>query len=227
MNEHRDPTRWLEPGAGAPEGLRRLLEASAASAPDAETMARMRARVAALSKEALGRSLRAKVTKGIVIAVAGGAAVVAVMWRPHPALSPTDTDFERPTVKLAVRLDPPSQTATAVAELERGATAPVPVPGGSAGPPETESGPSEPQWIENVRSRVRTDPRSALGLCDQYPARFPHGALREERDALRVDALARIGDTGARAAAEAFFATYPRSVHRARLEVLVGLRGAP
>jgi hypothetical protein len=225
MNEHRDPTRWLEPGAGAPEGLRRLLEASAASAPDAETMARMRARVAALPKETLGRSLRVKVTKGIVIAVAGGAAVVAVMWRPRPALSPTDTAFERPAARSAVRLDPPGQTATAVAEVERGATAPV--PGESAGPLETESGPSEQQWIENVRSRVRADPRSALGLCEQYPARFPHGALREERDALRVEALARIGDAGARAAAEAFFATYPRSVHRARLEALVGLRGAP
>jgi hypothetical protein len=54
---------------------------------------------------------------------------------------------------------------------------------------------------------------AALGSTAEHERRFPAGRLREERDALRVKALAGLGRSDeARAAAERFGARYPRSV---------------
>jgi hypothetical protein len=54
---------------------------------------------------------------------------------------------------------------------------------------------------------------AALGSIAEHERRFPAGRLREERDALRVKALAGLGRSDeARAAAERFGARYPRSV---------------
>jgi hypothetical protein len=54
---------------------------------------------------------------------------------------------------------------------------------------------------------------AALTSIAEHERRFPAGRLREERDALRVKALAGLGRSeDARAAAERFGARYPRSV---------------
>ena len=54
---------------------------------------------------------------------------------------------------------------------------------------------------------------AALNSIAEHERRFPAGRLREERDALRVKALASLGRSeDARAAAERFGARYPRSV---------------
>jgi hypothetical protein len=54
---------------------------------------------------------------------------------------------------------------------------------------------------------------AALNSIAEHERRFPAGRLREERDALRVKALAGLGRSeDARAAAERFGARYPRSV---------------
>ncbi|HSS39055.1 MAG TPA: hypothetical protein VLT58_09825, partial [Polyangia bacterium] len=60
---------------------------------------------------------------------------------------------------------------------------------------------------------VRGDQRATLTLVSEHAQRFPHGRLAEERDALRVQALAECGwPEAARRAATAFAARYPRSV---------------
>ena len=55
-------------------------------------------------------------------------------------------------------------------------------------------------------------------------ARYPGGALVQEREVIAISALAAMGRSGeARARAQRFLAAFPRSAHRRRLEVLVGL----
>jgi hypothetical protein len=59
----------------------------------------------------------------------------------------------------------------------------------------------------------------ALRLAEQDARRYPSGALGEERDAIQIAALARLGrDDEARRAATTFLTHYPESVHRALVE---------
>ena len=63
----------------------------------------------------------------------------------------------------------------------------------------------------------------ALSLLDAYFQHFHHGRLQLEAEILRIDALARSGQTdGARAYAKEFLRRNPKSVHAARLQSLVG-----
>jgi hypothetical protein len=66
---------------------------------------------------------------------------------------------------------------------------------------------------------VRGDQRATLALLSEHAQRFPHGRLAEERDALRVQALAECGRAEeARRAAATFAERYPRSVLLAHVE---------
>lgn len=59
---------------------------------------------------------------------------------------------------------------------------------------------------------VRGEPEKALDATAQHAARFPHGTLAEERYALRIRALARLGRTAeAEASLAEMRARYPRS----------------
>ena len=59
----------------------------------------------------------------------------------------------------------------------------------------------------------RAQSADALAALDAHAARFPHGRLSEEREALAVDALARSGRMDlAVARAARFRAAYPHSV---------------
>ncbi|HEV8320942.1 MAG TPA: hypothetical protein VG389_04965 [Myxococcota bacterium] len=67
------------------------------------------------------------------------------------------------------------------------------------------------------------DAAHALALLEDYARRFPHGVLAEEMMATRVLALCALGRAGeARAAAEAFLATRPRSPYAARVRASCG-----
>jgi hypothetical protein len=56
------------------------------------------------------------------------------------------------------------------------------------------------------------DARAALAVLDEYRARFAAGAMVEERDALHIEALAKLGEREqARAAARRFFVRFPKS----------------
>jgi hypothetical protein len=70
---------------------------------------------------------------------------------------------------------------------------------------------------------VRRDGPRALSLLDKHRARYPNGALSEERDALAVQALALEGRTDdARARAEAFARRYPSSLLLPSVKSAVG-----
>jgi hypothetical protein len=90
----------------------------------------------------------------------------------------------------------------------------------SAAPPaKPESVSSEASLLDERRlldaardAIVRGEPEGALVPTSTHAARFPHGALAEERDALRIRALARLGKTSeARALLTTMRAKYPYS----------------
>jgi pentatricopeptide repeat protein len=71
----------------------------------------------------------------------------------------------------------------------------------------------ERRLLDEARDAIeRGDPELGLAPTASHAARFPHGVLGEERDALRIRALARLGRTEeARALLERMRAAYPRS----------------
>jgi hypothetical protein len=77
--------------------------------------------------------------------------------------------------------------------------------------------------LERARRAMQDgDPALAERRVDEYDATFPGGALREEAEALRIDALSARGDTAAATrVATSFLATYPASIHARRLRALV------
>ena len=63
---------------------------------------------------------------------------------------------------------------------------------------------------------------SALAVLDTYDVTFPHGALSQEAEALRIDALARSGQKdSARARATRFLAAHPESPQAPRVRAIV------
>ena len=62
-----------------------------------------------------------------------------------------------------------------------------------------------------------------MKVANEHAARFRKGRLAEERDALRIRALDKLGKRDAsRAAARAFTKRYPKSIHRLAVERVLG-----
>ena len=83
-----------------------------------------------------------------------------------------------------------------------------------AAPSRGEAAREELRLLRQARAAVaRTDFAAALPPLTEHARRFKDGRLAEEREALRVKALAGLGRTDeARRAAAAFKARFPRSV---------------
>jgi outer membrane protein assembly factor BamD (BamD/ComL family) len=82
---------------------------------------------------------------------------------------------------------------------------------------------AELRALDQVRASLASgDFMGALSLLDAYFQSFRHGRLHPEAEILRIDALARCGQTdAARSHAEEFLRRHPKSVHAARLQSIV------
>jgi hypothetical protein len=77
---------------------------------------------------------------------------------------------------------------------------------------------NEIELIGRARAALPRDPAAALALLDEHRREFPRGALVEERDAIRVLALAALGRIEqARHEAQMFLRAYPFSPHAERV----------
>jgi hypothetical protein len=93
-------------------------------------------------------------------------------------------------------------------------------------PPEVtvvEPSPSQAQMLKRAWAALAAGaPAQALELARADQQDHPAGELAEERDALVIQALVKLARADeARQAATAFFARYPTSIHRTRIEQLV------
>ena len=68
------------------------------------------------------------------------------------------------------------------------------------------------------------DPATALSLAEAHASRFPQGQLAEEREALRVLSICSLGRGDARASAERFLRSRPRSTFAPRIREACGLK---
>jgi hypothetical protein len=114
-----------------------------------------------------------------------------------------------PSPPPAAPFEPAIEQAPAPSALEPPAAPAPPSGAGSAVPP------SHVLLARAWAALERGEPRAALELVDRHRAAHPESALAEEREALRIVALRRLHrNAEARAAASAFSARYPDSIHR-------------
>lgn len=106
---------------------------------------------------------------------------------------------------------------------------PVPVPILFSPPPiaAPSQAPSELSLLRRARASLPADPAAALSILSTHARLYPHGFLREEAEALRVDALFASNDLRtARAAAARFLAAHPRSPYTQRVQTVAARAAA-
>lgn len=130
--------------------------------------------------------------------------------------TPLVASEEPASATLALEAPPPSPSIVAFPSDAAAATPP---------PPASASATPNAVLVESNRvAHVRTllqqgNSAGVLSELAELDRLFPRGVLRQERDALRVEALLASGDrAAAREAAQRFLARYPRSPHLAAVE---------
>jgi hypothetical protein len=84
--------------------------------------------------------------------------------------------------------------------------------------PRTPAGSTEVELLRRAQALLATQPARALALTSEHQRRFRGGALAEEREALAIEALRRLGRTEeAQRRAVLFQRRYPHSVHARRV----------
>jgi hypothetical protein len=238
----------LEP---LPDELKRLFDAERA-APAAHEAARtgIRAKLAVtvgkatLGHAALGTGLgvtgKTIVAIAVAVGVAGGGTIALVKRHREPAKPRATPLLVAPAVASAPAesiAPPPSKpaptaesapTPPAAPAIARAPIPPTPRPMQPLAPIPTPP-PAELALLREAWAALSAqDFARALELVQQDERTDPSGPLAEERDALRVLALAKLHRLDdARAAASAFETRYPTSVHRALVERAVRGEGVP
>jgi outer membrane protein assembly factor BamD (BamD/ComL family) len=88
--------------------------------------------------------------------------------------------------------------------------------------------PEETALMDRIRKDVRADPQTAVNLADEGEKRFPDSPLREEREALAIDALINMQKMGsARGRADFFLRRYPNGKYAAHVGNMTGVHPTP
>lgn len=226
--------RWSEASSEAPEELRALLREGRAplGAPEqvaqlAQGLEHLLAPMAGLSAAGLAAPA-ARVGFSFVRWAAWaaiGLSSAAALWyfsaepaklpapsAPPPAVSTPPTPAAREPV-----VEPPAELAPAPAPAPEPAVAAPLI----AKPPvaaRAARGSSEAELLRRAQSVLTASPEQALALTAEHQRRFGAGSLTEEREALAIEALRRLGRLPeAQRRAAAFAKRYPHSVHASRV----------
>lgn len=94
--------------------------------------------------------------------------------------------------------------------------------------PVPSQAPSELALLRRAKSSLPADPAAAFAALSAHARLHPHGVLREEAEALRIDALFASNDVYAtHAAALRFLASHPRSPYTQRVQTVATRTAAP
>lgn len=234
MAELKDPKRLWESEA-TPPALRDWLDRARNDALGADAMAELVNRVESLASQpalpgAPARSFGFKALS--LLAVAGaGAAVIWFLLRSSPSEHAISV---RTAPSVSSSAPPPAVSVAPSASAESIASAAEPLPAPSATAKRASSASSAPsvaasitpsprgdefQLLRNARSALASTPTRALSLTSEHERLFPSGMLTQEREAIAIEALLRLGRrVEADARAERFLARFPTSPYRARIE---------
>lgn len=114
-----------------------------------------------------------------------------------------------PTLESNAKLAPPASVAAPEPALD---AEPAPAVSDAPAPSAADRLAEEVAHLGELRRTLSADPARALTLADQGHARFADGALRQEREALALSALEKLGRRDAlHQRGEAFLKRYPQS----------------
>lgn len=163
------------------------------------------------------------------VAILGGAIYLGVR-----ANAPPTAPSSAPTVSAPSRvasapnamipeLAPTASSVARVSSTEALRPATPSPPGASVAPSASVPARSESDILREAQANASSSPSRAIALCDEHARLYPSGALSEEREFIRIQALMAAGRVGeARALADAFEARHPGSAHSLRLQEIVG-----
>ncbi len=240
-----DPRSWLEMTGDEPSPLlRTLLDSAQVDEPQAVDVARLTAKLAAAlpagtltpdgggggggggggmsgAGGAVGGGLKGAAGWTLGGGVLIGLAVLGGVVATTPAGAPL-APHATTAVAVAVRSEAPPAPIVSVATAASTSaplTAASPATATSAAPLPTES---ESAMLARAYEELRRgSPQRAVALAGEHARAYPHGAFAQEREMIAIEALVKLGDrAGARARAEAFRKTYPRSSHLPRLATI-------
>lgn len=223
----KDPSRLLE-GYTTP-AERAMLENARDDGPSDAQLAAARAALG-LAPIALVPPIEAAVTgtaKTVKLALAAAAITAGVSAgvvgyrstepiRPLPPMAPASVDVQVPKMIEAVELEPPAEVRMPPKRVRPRREAEAPVP-----PPPRPTLRDEMRLIQEARLAVeaRDGPR-ALATLEAYDDMFETGTLREEADALYVEAAFITGDENAPVLAKRFLERHPTSPYAAAIRAL-------
>lgn len=227
-----DPIRWSE-GGDASELTRELLEAGQQRGMPENERRALWASIALALPAAPPSPLEASPSVGsgtLAASLAKGAAVASLVaslgWGAALALRPAPLDAQSPA-RGAWTSAPAAASPPPTAETSAPTVPPSAAP--SVTPPTTATRSNlasqlreESVAVLEARAALRAgDAARCLTLLEQARARFPRGALGQEREALTIEALARAGQSAAaKRRAAAFLRAHPQSPYVADLRRL-------
>jgi hypothetical protein len=159
-------------------------------------------------------------------ALVAGAALPAVHYlRQKPAQASPDVSAVRATARsapAAAAVEPAPGVAPAASSAVEPAPSSVPSPVRAESKPAALA--AELGALDAARSALASgDTSGALARLDAYARNFPRGKLSLEAEVLRIDALAKSGQTtAAQKRAEAFIKRHPDSVLASRVRAYAG-----
>ena len=150
----------------------------------------------------------------------------AAVPEPAPTPAPTRTTVEPAPVELEDDEAPAPAAIPEEEALEPVATPLEPKPRhakSAAAPLSAEDAMAEASLVSRARKALVTSPQRALDLANQAKREFPRGMLVEEREAIAVQALAKLGQ-GDKASqrGEKFLRAYGRGPHAAAVRSAIG-----
>lgn len=228
---HTEPESELE---------RSLLNAGRGYTASASSRARALAAVGLVGTTASSTAAASAITKAgvvkwvVAVALVAGAAVPAARYLRRSGAAPTATTSAAQV--SAITVAPLAAPSPVAAPDEPSATTDTttptvePPPSGPSNAPRSESKPAAPALsaelgaLDAARSKLASgDAAGALTALDAYARNFPHGKLGLEAEVVRIDALAKSGQTAAaRKRAEAFMKRHPDSVLASRVRAYAG-----
>ncbi len=182
----------------------------------------------------------------IVAGLALKASHTAPSRAPDPAVAPswvTMTTTASASGPVATALEPSAQASEGVAATQptvreidldklgpggataRAATSSTPTPSVEASGSKDDLYRREIQQLADIRRQLSQSPSEALRLAEQGHREFAKGMLYQEREALAIRALARMGQVAqARTRTQQFVARFPKSPYAEQLQRETGLQ---
>jgi hypothetical protein len=167
---------------------------------------------------------KAALTKwAVVVGLVGGGAITSAHFLAQPKPAPAPSALVVPaSVRPAPAVPQVPPAAPVVADN--------PIPSAPPSPQRSEPRAAAPALaaelsaLDAARSSLSAgEPKAALKSLDAYARNFPRGKLSIEAEVLRIDALAKSGQTAAaRSRAEAFIKRHPDSVLASRVRSSIG-----